>query len=226
MGLTFFKSNDEFAPLDFVYHKPGELIGFTDLLLRWPGMSFYSVPFFAILRTVDEVPGFYLHLLEAYSIGFSQALDAGRKTMAESLMIYLRCQYPQWFRLRYEHLFDAFDMLYFLRKEVEAVEQAHPECLIVNPAHGSKDPLSVTTRKNIDKVAAKTLYRLASCHPLPEESPGTFRLGFLSSKASWWSKERGGEDTFPIDFLPEIPKEKIWPNLPVKLPRGHNPQAG
>ncbi|MDR1535207.1 MAG: hypothetical protein LBU64_08950 [Planctomycetota bacterium] len=219
MGLIFFKSHDEFAPMDFVYHTPGKLIGFADLLLRRPGMSFYPVPFFAVLRTVGEVPGFYPHLLEAYSIGFSQVLDAKRKTTAESLMIYLRCQYPQWFRLRYEHPFDAFDMLYFLREEVEAIEKSHPECRIVNPVHSGQDPLAVTTRKNISKVAAKTLYRLASCHPLPEESPGTFRLGFLSSKASWWSEERGGEDTFPIEFCPKSRKRKSDPTFPSNSPK-------
>jgi hypothetical protein len=168
MEPPLFRSVDNASLIEHLYHRPDELIGFADLLLRWSSLSFFKVPFFTIMRRVGDDFGFYLHLYEAKSIAFSDALPEGvsqetkespyaedgtqksrrknakprQKTEAEleadRMYIYLRFQPPLLFRSRYEHLYANFCRLYFLRSEVEAIEKTHPECRISAPPR--KDP--------------------------------------------------------------------------------------
>ena len=169
MEPPLFRSTDNASGTEHVYHRPDELIGFADLLLRWPSLAFFKVPFFTIMRRVGDDFGFYLHLYEAKSIAFSDILPEGvsetateapfekdgsqkprrknaaprQKTAAEleadRMHIYLRFQTPFYFRNRFKHLYDNFGKLYFLRSEVEAIEKAHLECRITSPLTAGKD---------------------------------------------------------------------------------------
>lgn len=169
MEPPLFRSVDNASGIEHVYHRPDELIGFADLLLRWPSLSFFKVPFFTILRRVGEDYGFYLHVYEAQSIAFSDVLPEGvsettresgfeedgrqkpcrknakprQKTEAEleadRMYVYLRFQTPFYFRNRFEHLYDNFGRLYFFRSEVEAIEKAHPECRITSPLSAKEE---------------------------------------------------------------------------------------
>lgn len=169
MELPLFRSVDNASAIEHVYHRPDELIGFADLLLRWPSLSFYKVPFFTVMRRVGEDFGFYLHLYEAQSIAFSDVMPEGvpettreapyeedgtqkprrknakprQKTAAEleadRMYVHLRFQTPLYFLNRFIHLYDNFCRLYFLRSEVEAIEKAHPECRITSTLTAKED---------------------------------------------------------------------------------------
>ena len=262
MEPPLFRATDNASAIEHVYHRPDELIGFADLLLRWPSLSFFKVPFFTVMRKVGDDFGFYLHLYEAQSIAFSDTLPEGvsettreapyeengtqkprrknatprQKTAAEleadRMFIYLRFQTPLYFRLRFEHLYDNFDKLYFLRSEVEAIEKAHPECRITSPLTADEDSryygLYITTEKNIAEVAHQTLIRMANCTSMPVQHPGSFRSGLLSPDSGGWWTNRGGmlndrddpdaSNVVRISLLPVLPQEKIWPDIPVTMP--------
>ena len=208
--------------MEHIYRRPDELIGFADLLMRWQSLGFFKVPFFTVMRRNGENVGFYLHLYEATSIAFADFQPDGvsettmepeyekdgsrkargknakprRKTAAEleadRMHVYLRIQSPLHFRLRFEHLYDNFDKLYFLRSEVEAVEKAFPECRITSPLQASKDSryfgLYLTTEENIAEVAHQALIRMANCISVPVQYPSTFRDGLLDPDSDvWWT---------------------------------------
>jgi len=71
MKPPFFRSRDHGSHIAHYYFRPDELIGFANLLLRWQDKSFFKVPFFTILRKVGDTWGFYLPLLEAKGIAFT-----------------------------------------------------------------------------------------------------------------------------------------------------------
>lgn len=219
MEPTFFRS-DETSFTDRIYHRPAELISFADLLLRWPSLGFFTIPFFTILRKKNDIYGFYLHVYEAKSIGIQKSPAAPKQSDAEALMIQLALHPPYTFRLRYEHLFLNFDILYFLRSEVEALEQAHPECTITNDALSKRNPLYETTRKNIRHVAALTLNRMASSANTAEEYRTTFTDGFIDPEHhQWWSDTFEEQTSSPMIFSDELPKEYLWGTLPAPLPK-------
>ena len=262
MEPPLFRSTDNASGNEEVYHRPDELIGFADLLLRWPSLSFFKVPFFTVMRRVGEDFGFYLHLYEAKSITFSDTLPEGvsettteaafeedgsqkprrknaaprQKTAAEleadCMYICLRYQNPFYFRNRYEHLYDNFARLYFLRSEVEAIEKAHPECRITSPLKAREESryygLYMTTEDNIPEVAHQTLIRMANCVSAPVQHPTSFRSGLMAPDSGGWWTDRGGmvntEDTPDADHVVRISllwvfsKDKIWPDIPVTMP--------
>ncbi len=235
----FFRTTDVSSFVEHIYRRPDELIGFADMLMRWPSLSFFKVPFFTVMRRVGEDVGFYLHLYEAVSIAFADVQPDGvsettlepeyeedgsrkargknaksrRKTAAEleadRMHVYLRIQSPLHFRLRFEHLYDSFDKLYFLRSEVEAVEKAFPECRITSPLQASKDSryfgLYLTTEENIAEVAHQTLNRMANCIPVPVQHSNTFRDGLLDPDSGmWWTDRGGAAPVQPDDLLAQL----------------------
>ncbi len=265
MDIPFFRSVDNASGTDFFYHRPDELISFSELLLRWSSLSFFKIPFFTVMRRVGEDFGFYMRLFEAYSIAFSDTLPGGvsettreseymedgtqkthrknarprQKTEAEleadRMYVYLRLQSPFTFRLRYEHLYENFGRLYFLRSEVEGIEKAYPECRITdmrfeNPSSGAHSSLYKTTEKNIADVGGLTLYRMASCPDLPKQHPGTFRTGLLCPETgAWWGCGDGedrAETSFPIPYLPTILTPNLWPDIPVAMPESPKKSRG
>lgn len=169
MEAPFFQSVENASFMMHEYHRPDELIGFADLMLRWSSLSFFKIPFFTIMRKLDDKFGFYLHLYEAKAITFSDILPEGvsettrdpafeedgtqkpvrknaklrQKTEAEleadRMHIYLRFIPPFNFRIWYEDLYDKFSRLYFLRSEVETLEKVHPECRITYPLPDVED---------------------------------------------------------------------------------------
>ena len=74
---TLFKTTDIPSFVEHIYRRPDELIGFADLLMRWPSLSFFKVPFFTVMRRVGDDVGFYLHLYEAVSIAFADVQPDG-----------------------------------------------------------------------------------------------------------------------------------------------------
>jgi hypothetical protein len=250
-----FKTADISSFVEHIYRRPDELIGFADLLMRWPSLSFFKVPFFTVMRRVGEDVGFYLHLYEATAIAFSEVQPDGipgttqepkyeedgsrkprgknarlrQKTAAEleadRMLVYLKIQPPLHFRVRFEHLYDVFDKLYFLRSEVEAVEKAFPECRITSPLQAKKDSryfsLYQTTEENIAEVAYQTLIRMANSISIPVQHPSSFRDGLLDpDSGGWWTKKGGvarydERDTL-ITQLNEIANEDDDPDI---LPR-------
>lgn len=169
MEPTFYRS-DQMAMTGHYYHRTDELISFYDLLFRWPTVSFFTIPFFTVLRKKDGLFGFYLHLFKADSIVFLR--DPSKDTNdAEAMRIKLAWQPPFHFGIHYEDLYAGFDLLYFRRSEVEEIEQAYPECHIVDANLREQDRLYETSAQNIRKVAALTLWRMAICDNLPIETP-------------------------------------------------------
>lgn len=107
-----------------IYHRPAELISFADLLLRWPSLGFSPSRFLLYCGRRTTYTGFICMSTKPNPSVFRKAPPPRNKSDAEALMIQLALHPPYTFRLRYEHLFLNFDILYFLRSEVEALEQA------------------------------------------------------------------------------------------------------
>ncbi|MCD8139035.1 MAG: hypothetical protein LUE17_04515 [Planctomycetaceae bacterium] len=217
MDVRYFRS-DETSLLNNDHFAPSQLISFTDLLLRWNVLSHYTIPFFTVLRMRDGVPGYYLHFLEAISIGFQCDPDKPKQTDAEAIMIQCRIHPPYNLRIRYEYLYEKFDMLYFLREEVEAIEKEYREIRIENQRLIKENPLNKTTRKNLRQVASLTLRNIMTVDGLPEESNHSFRDRYMATGHHWWSGERE-KDSFPLDDLDDLPEELIGANLPAPFPK-------
>lgn len=118
--------------------------------------------------------------------------------------------------------------MYFLRSEVETIEEAYPECRITYPLPDQEDSrltgLYKTTEANIPDVAHVTLIRMTSSPLVPVQSSNTFREGLaLPESGVWWAhkgimdKERNN-NSFPISLLPRLPEDSIWPDIPVVMP--------
>ena len=218
MEPTFHRS-DQPSMEGYYFHRPGELISFYDLLLRWPTVSFFTIPFFTVLRKKSDLFGFYLHVFKAEGIVFQRSPSA-RQSDAEAMRIKLAWQPPFYFGIHYEDLFRDFDLLYFLRAEVEEIEQAYPECLITDAELQAKDYLYETSAKNIRKVAALTLWRMAICDKLPVEEPHSFKSGFRTPDSpDFWRK---ADALLPERCFLDIFRESIGANLPVTIPERAN----
>ncbi len=214
MEPTFFRS-DEVSMVGNYYQKPDELISLYDLLFRWPTVSFFTIPFFTILRKKGDLFGFYLHLFKAESIVFQR--DPSKDVSdAEAMRIKLAWQPPFHFGIHYEDLVRDFDLLYFRRAEVESIEQAYPECMIADDSLAKKDWMYETSARNIHRVAALTLHRMAVSDSCPVETPTSFRDGFHSpdSPAFW----REGNTPLPTEYFPDIRRELLGANIPVTIP--------
>ena len=214
MEPTFYRS-DSVSMSGHYYQRPDELISFHDLLFRWHTVSFFTIPFFTVLRKKDDLFGFYLHLFKAESIVF-QGNPSKDMDDAEAMRIKLIWQPPFYFNVRYDALFKDFDLLYFRRAEVEEIEEAYPECLITDAGLREQDEMYETTAKNIRKVAALTLWRMAISDQLPVEHPTSFKDGFRSPDSpAFWRKEDAPLP--PICFL-EIFRSSLGANIPVTIP--------
>ena len=179
MEPTFYRA-DAASMEGYYYHRPNELISFYDLLFRWATVSFYTIPFFTVSRVKDGVLGFYLHLYKADSIVFHKD-PSGKQTDAEAMRVKLAWVPPAYFNSHYQLLYEEFDLLYFLRSEVEEIEQAYPECLVTDAALRDQDPMYETSTKNIRKVGTLTLYRMAISDKEPVEEPNAFKYCFKTS---------------------------------------------
>ena len=200
------------------YLKPEKLISFYDLCFRWSMCSYYTIPFFTVLRKKGDQFGFYLHLYKAESISFSKTPGV-RQPNANSLTIKLAWFPPFYFRIRYEDLYAEFEMLYFKLDEVTAIEEAHPECFISDPEIIGKGKLNETTKNTIAKVAALTLWRMASEDLLPDEGRNTFIEGFQDpNRSAFWTGMREAQ-SFQIPYFPDILCDRLEPNIPVTLPK-------
>lgn len=213
MTPTFYRADADSAD-GYYYHKPGELISFYDLLFRWPTVSFFTIPYFTVLRKKDGVAGFYLHLFKADSIVFQRSPSA-RQNDAEDMRIKLAWVPPSYFTSHYELLYSEFDLLYFLRAEVEEIEKAYPECLITDAELRAKDYLYETSAKNIRKVAALTLWRMAICDAEPVEEPNSFREGRNNPDfPAFWRKQ----DTPAPPYFPDILQDLLGADIVMPMP--------
>lgn len=203
MTPTFHKA-DAGSTDGYYYQKPDELISFYDLLFRWPTVSYFTIPYFAVSRIKDGVTGFYLHLYKADSIVFQKAPDA-KQTDAESMRIKLAWVPPSAFGSHYTLLYEEFDLLYFLRSEVEEIEQAHPECLVTDAAVREEDYLYETTIKNVRNVASMALYRMAICDLEPVEEPNSFMEGLRTPDfPAFWHKQDAPAQTYFSEIFPDL----------------------
>lgn len=213
MTPTFYRADADSTD-GYYYRKPGELISFYDLLFRWPTLSFFLIPYFTVSRLKDGVPGFYLHLYKADSVVF-QKVPATEQTDAESMRIKLAWVGPSYFGTHYTQLYEEFDLLYFLRAEVEEIEQAHPECLVTDPDVRKKDYLYETSIKNIRKVAALTLYRMAICDTAPVEEPNSFMEGLQNPDfPAFWQKQDAPAPT----YYPDIYRDLLGADIVMPMP--------
>ena len=216
MELTFYRS-DEPSMVANYYYKPEELISFHDLLYRWPMCSYYTIPFFTVLRRKAEEIGFYLHLFRAESIAFRKSPGI-KQTDAETLIIKVAWLPPFYFRIHYEDLYADFDLLYFRLSQVEEIERAYPECLITDPEIIAKDWMNETSKRNIRKVAALSVWRMAACDLLPVEKPNTFIEGYRNpDHSAFWTGTREDE-SFRIPYFPDILRDKLGADIPVTIP--------
>lgn len=213
MEPTFYKADTDSAT-GYYYHKPDELISFYDLLFRWPTVSFFTIPYFVVSRIKDGVPGFYLHLYKADSVVFQKKLSA-KQTDAESMRIKLAWVPPSYFGSHYTLLYEEFDLLYFLRAEVEEIERANPECLVTDADVRKQDYLYETSTRNIRKVAALTLYRMAICDTEPVEEPHSFRDGLRNPDfPAFWQKQNAPAQT----YYPDIYQDLLGADIVMPLP--------
>ena len=136
---------------------------------------------------------------------------------AESLHIELKILFPAMFRIHYEDLYLNFDALYFRRSEVEAIEQAYPECLITNIRDRDADSLYTTTEKNIAGVGAMALINMVTGPALPVHHSASFRDG-LHSPDSWWDNGKRDQESFSLMYFLTLMEEFIWPNIPIDMP--------
>lgn len=208
---------DNYTP---VYRTVGELISFADLLLRWPFKSFYRVSFFAGLET-PETPGDYrLPMRLARSIGLRhetiQDPESGKNVEKTTLIIILSDCLK--YMYTYDFLMHNADMLYFDRKEVEAIEAEHPECRIVDISQRNRNPLFYTTSRNIRTVGALTLYHWVVIGGIKGEW-FSYRDESKYPNEDW---KMGDTLHFPGKEIPKLFKERTWPDLPTELPEGNN----
>lgn len=215
MGNLVFAEGDynksNFTP---VYRTVGELISFADLLLRWPFKSFYRVSFFAGLET-PETPGDYqLHMRLARSIGLRYE-DAENTDKTTLIVVLSDCMK---YMFTYGFLLHNADMLYFDRKEVEAIEAEHPECRIVDISQRNRNPLFYTTSRNLRTVGALTLYHWEAVGGIKNEW-FKYRDDEKYPDDQW---EMGDTLHFPGKELPKLFKERTWPDLPAEMPEGNN----
>jgi len=221
MEPTFYKADAD-SMEGYYYHRPDELICFYDLLFRWPTVSFYTIPFFTVSRMKDDVRGFYLHLFKADSIVFQKA-PSTRQTDAESMRIKLAWVPPSYFGSHYTLLYEEFDLLYFLRVEVEEIEQAYPECLVTDAALREQDRLYETSTKNIRKVGALTLYRMAICDKEPAEDPNSFRDGLRNPDSpAFWQKQDAPAPVYYPDILRNLLGADIVMPMPERAKKKRN----
>ena len=215
MGDLVFEESDynatHFTP---VYRTVGELVSFADLLLRWPFKSFYRVSFFAGLETPETPGDQYLHLRLARSIGLRYE-DAKNPDKTTLIIVLSDCQK---YLYRYDFLLRHADMLYFDRKEVEAIEAEHPECRIVDISQRNRNPLFYTTPRNIRTVGALTLYHWEAIGGIKNER-FSYRDEDKYSDEHW---EMSDTLHFPGKEYPMLFKERTWPDLPTEMPEGTN----
>lgn len=213
MTPTFYRADAASAD-GYYYHKPDELISFYDLLFRWPTVSFFTIPFFMVSRLKDGVAGFFLHLFKADSIVFQRSPSKDTND-AEAMRIKLAWVPPSCFNSHYQLLYEEFDLLYFRRAEVEEIEQAYPECLITDASLREKDRMYETSTKNIRKVAALTLYRMAICDSKPVEEANSFREGLHNPDSPvFWRKQ----DTPAPTYFPDILRDLLGADIVMPMP--------
>ncbi len=161
--------------------------------------------FFAGLETPETSGDQYLHLRLARSIGlrYEDAKNTDKTTLNIILSDCQKYLYRSDFLLRHA------DMLYFERKEVEAIEAEHPECRIVN-----RNPLFYTTSRNIRTVGALTLYHWEAIGGIKNE-----RFAYKDDE-KYPGEQWEMSDTlhFPGKECPMLLKARTWPDLPTEMP--------
>ena len=170
--------------------------------------------FFAGLETPETSGDQYLHLRLARSIGlrYEDAKNTDKTTLNIILSDCQKYLYRSDFLLRHA------DMLYFERKEVEAIEAEHPECRIVDISQRNRNPLFYTTSRNIRTVGALTLYHWEAIGGIKNE-----RFAYKDDE-KYPGEQWEMSDTlhFPGKECPMLLKARTWPDLPTEMPEGTN----